>query len=102
MVNPASEVPEVQVESSFPCDRGLVDSIHGHFVGDKDQGVSERDHVADCLKGVIREPLFSPSFLRYFKLLTLLIPVMKEAIQLLIHSKLNFKDKQEDHQVKVN
>ena len=57
-VNSNSEGPEVQVESSFPCDRGQVNSIYGHSVGDKDQGVVERDHVTNCLKGVIHEPLF--------------------------------------------
>ena len=39
--NPASEGPEVQVESYFPCDRGMVDSIPGHLVGDKAQQVAK-------------------------------------------------------------
>ena len=62
--NPTYEVPEVQVESYFPCDRGLVDSIHGHLVGDKDGGVAKMDHVAGYLKGVIHEPLFEKAILQ--------------------------------------
>ena len=42
----------------FPCDCGLVKNIPSHRVGDKDQGVAEKDQVAECLKEVIHEPLF--------------------------------------------
>ena len=53
-VNPPDEVPQAQGVLNPVCDRVLAVC---DLIGDEAQRVHNQDHVAGCLKGVIKEPL---------------------------------------------